>query len=175
MTLPVFWDRLELPVSSGRMTAYRSTTMPKPARTSPESQAPIIGVSTCVLHDGRFLLIQRGKAPNLGLWSLPGGHVEYSETLRQAAARELREETTITADIGDVVDVLDIIRRDDANETVRHYVVVVFQGHYLSGNPRAGDDAADTAWVTLNDARALPRTDTLLDVLHRAQILFTRV
>lgn len=149
--------------------------MLKPARTSAESQAPIIGVSTCILHDGRFLLIQRGKEPNLGLWSLPGGRVEFAESLRQAAARELQEETSITAEIGDVVDVLDIIRDDVANATTRHFVVVVFQGHYRSGIPIAGDDAADVTWATMNEARALPRTSTLLDVLQKAHVLFTRV
>ncbi len=148
--------------------------MSKPARTSPESQAPIVGVSTCVIHDGRFLLIQRGKEPNLGLWSLPGGHVEAAETLRQAAARELREETTVSAEIGDVVDVLDFLRPEASGETRRHYVVVVFHGRYLSGDPRAGDDAADAAWVTMSEAEALPRTDTLLDILQKGRLLFTR-
>lgn len=139
------------------------------------ARSPVIGVSTCIRHEERFLLIQRGKAPNKGLWSLPGGHVHHGETLREAAARELREETSITADIGNVVDVLDIIRPSEDGDAVRHYVVIVFQGLYLSGDPTAGDDAADAAWVTLEGAHALPRTDTLLNVLQKAETLFTRV
>lgn len=139
------------------------------------TRSPIIGASTCIMHDARFLLIQRGKAPNRGLWSLPGGHVRHGETLREAAARELLEETCVTAEIGAVVDAMDIIRRNEDGDTVRHYVIVVFQGRYISGEPLAGDDAANAAWVTMSGARALPRTDTLLHVLRKAETLFTRV
>ncbi len=121
------------------------------------------------------MLIERGKAPNKGLWSLPGGHVRHGETLREAAARELLEETSVTAEIGAVVDVLDIIRHDTSGDTLRHYVVVVFQGLYRSGEPVAGDDAADAAWVSMEGARTLPRTDTLLGVLRKAETLFTGV
>ena len=149
--------------------------MKQPEYSEYEARSPIIGVSTCICHDGRFLLIQRGKAPNKGLWSLPGGHVQHGETLREAAARELQEETAVTAEIGDVVDVLDIIRRGGDGDAARHYIIVVFRGSYLSGTPTAGDDAADAAWVTMEGVHALPRTDTLLDVLQKAETLFTRV
>ena len=149
--------------------------MEHPESSDQEAHSPIIGVSTCLRHQDRFLLIQRGKAPNKGLWSLPGGHVRHGETLREAAARELLEETTVTAEIGAVVDVLDIFRRDVSGDALRHYVVVVFQGLYLSGEPVAGDDAANAAWVSMEGAHTLPRTDTLLSVLRKAETLFTRV
>ena len=51
------------------------------------------GAIVVLLHEGRVLLVQRGKAPDLGLWGFPGGHVEPGESAEAAALRELHEET----------------------------------------------------------------------------------
>jgi 8-oxo-dGTP diphosphatase len=59
-------------------------------------------------ESGRFLLIKRGKAPEAGLWTFPGGRVEPGETLRQAAAREVREETSLLVEVGDELWSLDL-------------------------------------------------------------------
>ncbi|HEX5816079.1 MAG TPA: NUDIX domain-containing protein, partial [Methylomirabilota bacterium] len=55
--------------------------------------APRVGVGAVVLHEGRVLLVRRGRAPALGLWSVPGGLVELGETTVDAARREVEEET----------------------------------------------------------------------------------
>ena len=72
-------------------------------------EKPVLGASACVWKDGKVLVAKRGKAPNFGLWSLPGGHVELGETLQQAAARELHEETGVEADLAHLVDCLNFI------------------------------------------------------------------
>ena len=55
----------------------------------------VAAVSCAVLHEGRFLLVRRGRAPSLGLYAFPGGKVEPGETAAAAAAREVMEETGI--------------------------------------------------------------------------------
>lgn len=134
---------------------------------------PRLGVSVCLWRAGEVLLVERGRPPNLGLWSLPGGHVEFGEPLRVAAARELFEETALKADIGAVVDVLDIIRRDANGIIERHYAVTVFLATWRAGEPRAGDDAAQAAWYRPDAIADLPHTDSLPRILARAQAMIT--
>ncbi|SRR5690606_4585339 len=129
---------------------------------------PILGVSACVWRDGRVLLVRRGKAPNRDLWSLPGGHVELGERIRDAAARELFEETGVSADLVALADCVDIIRRDDAGRTVSHHVVVVFTGRWRAGEAAAGDDAAAVRWTGLDELDGLRMTEATADVIRRA-------
>ena len=74
-------------------------------------QFPRLGASACVFRDGLVLAVQRAKPPLAGIWSLPGGHVELGETTRQAALRELREETGVEADLTRLAGIFDVIRR----------------------------------------------------------------
>ena len=63
-----------------------------------------MGASIAVFKGDTVLLVQRGRAPFRGLWSLPGGSIEPGESAREAALRELKEETGITAEIEGVVE-----------------------------------------------------------------------
>ena len=73
---------------------------------------PRLGVSACVWRNGKMLIAKRSKPPFKGVWSLPGGHVELGEGLRDAARRELLEETGVEADLVTIIDVVEAIRRD---------------------------------------------------------------
>ncbi|WP_019357998.1 NUDIX hydrolase [Streptomyces sp. AA1529] len=102
--------------------------------------------------DGRVLLIERGWAPYEGAWALPGGHVDRGETSREAAARELFEETGVLAapDELEQIGVFDTPGRDPRGR----YVTVAYHLTVVSGTPaQAGDDARDARWWPLN---ALP-------------------
>jgi len=82
----------------------------------------------------------------MGEWSLPGGRVEPGETMREAALRELREETGVEARLGPLIDVVDGIFADSG----RHYVLIDFAARWQSGEPVAGDDAADARFWPLD-------------------------
>jgi ADP-ribose pyrophosphatase YjhB (NUDIX family) len=71
------------------------------------------------------LVAQRSKEPFKGMWSLPGGHVELGEALRDAARRELMEETGLEAELRTIIDVAEVIRRENAQVTA-HYAIVCF-------------------------------------------------
>ncbi|GAA0778241.1 NUDIX domain-containing protein [Roseibium denhamense] len=109
---------------------------------------PRIGVSVLCHMDGRVLLIKRSKDPYKHHWSLPGGHLEYGETLHDAAVRELFEETGLTADLGEPIEVVDAIQKDQDGSPITHYVLVVFFGAYQSGDLKPGSDALESAWLT---------------------------
>ncbi|MEO9529057.1 NUDIX domain-containing protein [Roseibium sp.] len=109
--------------------------------------APRAAVSVLCHRDGRALFVRRGKPPYKDHWSLPGGLIELGETLVQAAARELLEETGVTAHLGDPVETFDSIQRDADGRVATHFILTVFCGAYASGTPAAGDDAAALDWV----------------------------
>jgi len=128
--------------------------MTAPPVPSGEHQKPSIGVGAVVLRtspDGvEVLLIRRGKAPRAGEWSIPGGRQEWGETVREAALREIMEETGVTVTGLRLVDVVDGIYRVDGAVT-GHWTLVDFRADWASGTPRAGDDAIDAKWVRVTD------------------------
>ena len=101
---------------------------------------PVVGVGGVVIHEGRALLIRRGKEPLRGRWAIPGGTVELGETLEEALVREMREETGLVVRPRDVLLVFDRIERTGA-AICYHYVIVDYLCDYVSGRLRAGSDA----------------------------------
>jgi 8-oxo-dGTP diphosphatase len=123
----------------------------------------------CVVFDpqGRLLLIRRKNPPFQGQYALPGGFVDYGETTEQAAARELLEETGLNAEQLSLVGVYSDPGRDPRG----HTVTIAYLVRVSDFVPRAGDDAAEAAFVAdwdhqdmafdhnkiVSDARALVR------------------
>lgn len=122
---------------------------------------PIPGVGVVCFKGEAVLLIQRGKEPRRGEWSIPGGAVEMGETTREAAAREFREECGGEIALRDLVDVADILIRDEAGRIKYRYVLIDFWAEWVGGELRATDDVMDARWVlpTDLDGYGLP-TDT---------------
>jgi 8-oxo-dGTP diphosphatase len=116
---------------------------------------PVIGVGVVVIKATEtgplVLLIRRGKAPQAGAWSLPGGHQELGETLKEAARREVLEETAVTVQRPRLLDVIDAITRDAQGQVLHHYSLVDFLAVWRAGDVLAGSDAADARWVAPNE------------------------
>ncbi len=115
---------------------------------------PIVGIGLVVLRPGAVLLVRRGKPPNLGTWSLPGGAQELGETTEQAARRELFEETGLEVGELTLAATVDIIRHDGAGRVQYHYTILDFAARWIGGEPIGGSDAAEAAWAPLDGLEA---------------------
>lgn len=105
---------------------------------------PVPAVGVVCLRGDEVLLIRRGTPPRLGEWSLPGGRIEPGERAVEAALRELREETGVEARILGLIDVVDGL----FPEAGRHYVLIDYVAEWTSGEPVAGDDAAEAKFFS---------------------------
>ena len=120
---------------------------------------PCVGA---VIKDGqgRLLLIKRGHAPAAGLWSLPGGRIEPGETDAEALVREMREETGLVIEAGQLIGTVRRPAQDGGDFDIRDYAATV-----IGGTLRPGDDAADARWVDASELAALPLTGGLAETL----------
>lgn len=129
-------------------------------------EQPVVGVGALIVKDGQILLVQRGKEPARGLWSLPGGAVELGETLHAALAREIREECGLKIAVGPLVAVLDSLTVDAAGRIAYHYVLLDFLAEVLEGEPSPSSDAQEACWVPIAQVPSLTLTDGLLLLLE---------
>jgi len=126
---------------------------------------PRLAVGAVVFKEGRVLLVRRGHPPAAGQWAIPGGNVKLGETLQQAAEREIREETGIVIAAGEPLYTFEIIDRDEKGGVRFHYVIVDLNADYVSGRPRAGDDALAVRWVAAQELPRLKVNPRTLDLL----------
>jgi 8-oxo-dGTP diphosphatase len=115
--------------------------------------APELAVGAVVVHAGCLLLVRRGLPPAAGLWSVPGGRVEPGETLPEAVVREVREETSLDVEAGELLGWVE--RRAGGH----HYLIVDYRATLGAGAgepaPRPGDDAAEACLVPLEQVPRL--------------------
>ena len=123
--------------------------------TRDSQQLPQVGVGIVVWRGDEFLLVKRGREPRAGQWSIPGGRQQIGETIREAALREVTEETGLTVTLSTLLDVVDSITPGSAGRIQYHYTLIDFSAEWQAGEARAGDDALDVCWITID------RLDTL--------------
>lgn len=117
-------------------------------------QAPLVGVGAVIVHEGRVLLVRRGREPLKGHWTLPGGLLELGEALADGVAREVREETGLIVEPLELVELLDRIYYESGQESGResgrvryHYVIADYLCRVAGGTLCAASDADEVRWV----------------------------
>jgi ADP-ribose pyrophosphatase YjhB (NUDIX family) len=127
---------------------------------------PLLGVGALVFRDEKVLLVERGKPPLEGFWSLPGGLVETGERLEDAVAREVFEETGLRIAVESLATVFERIMPDAAGRPEYHYVLVDFYCTLLGGDLRPGDDSRRAEWFELPALASLPMTAGTREVIE---------
>ena len=131
-------------------------------------ERPMVGVGAIVFRGDRVLIVQRGREPAYGKWSLPGGLVELGESLQEAVSREVREEVGLEIIVKDMVAALDRVILDDAGRIEYHYILLDFLCESTSGEPCAATDVMDSAFVALDALSEYPLTSGTEEVIRRA-------
>jgi mutator protein MutT len=128
-----------------------------------------VGVGAVVVHEGKVLLVRRGKEPLKGRWIVPGGTVELGETLEEALLRETREETGLAVEPRGLLTVVDRIYRE-GGEVRYHYVIVDYLCAYRAGELRAGSDAEAAAFVAPEELAAYDLPPKALEVVREGLV-----
>ena len=133
---------------------------------------PIVGVGTVILRDNEVLIIQRAADPDKGLWSVPGGKVDYGEPCKVAAVREVKEETDLNVDVRDIklVDIVNKIIRDEEGKIRFHFVIVDYVTRKFKGKVTPSDDAFQAKWVKFSDLNKYEYPQTIKELFHKLGI-----
>jgi 8-oxo-dGTP diphosphatase len=131
---------------------------------------PQLAVSAAIFRNGQVLVVRRARSPARGLYSVPGGRVEYGETLAQALTREVMEETGLTIALAGLAGWREAVP-DPARGTAGHFVILSFAARWIGGEVRLNDELDDAQWRDPDDLQDLATTDGLADIIRAARDL----
>ena len=131
---------------------------------------PILGVGALIFSEDRVLLIERGKPPLTGYWSLPGGVVETGERLEEALTREVFEETGLHVSVQSIATVFERIMPDAVGVCEYHYVLIDFYCTVLGGELRPGDDSKQAAWRDIAALDSILLTEGTREVIRACYV-----
>lgn len=133
---------------------------------------PQLAVSASIFRDGQILLVRRARAPALGVYTLPGGRVEFGETLHGALAREIDEETGLAVDIMGLAGWREVLPpRSGGSGRSGHFVIMSFAARWRTGEVRLNDELDDFQWRAPDTLDGLPLTDGLPEIIAAARRL----
>jgi ADP-ribose pyrophosphatase YjhB (NUDIX family) len=127
------------------------------------SQRPQLAVSAAIFREGKVLLVRRARSPGRGFHSLPGGRVEFGETLIEALHREVREETGLTIEIIGLAGWREVLPTQPGRG---HYMVMSFAARWIAGEPVLNDELDAYNWVAPvlpGDLRLTEGLQTIID------------
>lgn len=128
---------------------------------------PRLAVSAAIFKDDRFLLVQRARAPALGVWTLPGGRVEFGEGLHQALTREILEETGLTIAIIGLAGFREALP-NPARHQPGHFVILPFAARWTAGEVNLNEELADFRWIAPGELGGFKTTEGLAEVVATA-------
>jgi 8-oxo-dGTP diphosphatase len=129
---------------------------------------PQLAVSAAIFRDGKILLVRRAKSPAKGFYSLPGGRVEFGETLHAALHREVDEETALKIEIAGLAGWREVVPGTGGGG---HYLIMSFAARWVAHEPVLNDEHDDFRWLAPDAIGGLKVTDGLQEVIVSAQRL----
>jgi 8-oxo-dGTP diphosphatase len=136
---------------------------------------PFLAVSAAIFRDGKVLVVRRARKPALNLYTVPGGVVEAGETLAEAAAREVREETALEIEVLTLAGHREAVMRDAQGRVERHFVIMCFAARWISGEPVLNEELDDARWLAPPEIAGLRTTDGLAEIVaSAAEIIASR-
>ena len=140
------------------------TAVPPPVQPS----HPQLAVSAAIFRDDKILLVRRARSPAKGFYSLPGGRVEFGETLHVALHREVGEETALKIEIADLAGWREVLPEAAGSG---HYLIMSFAARWVAGEPVLNDELDDFRWLAPDDLGDLEVTAGLQPVIQSARRL----
>lgn len=134
----------------------------------------MLGVGALIFRRGAILLVERGREPLKGYWSLPGGLVEPGELLEDAVRREVQEETGLVVKPRWIHKIFERIIRDRSGDAEYHYVLIDYICKLTGGKLRPGDDVSRAEWVRRGALDNYTITEGTLGVIQQAYARGTR-
>src|ERR1700736_3338673 len=129
---------------------------------------PQLAVSAAIFRDGKILLVRRAKSPAKGFYSLPGGRVEFGESLHAALYREVGEETALKIEIIGLAGWREVLPGTSGGG---HYLIMSFAARWSSGEPVLNEELDDFRWLAPNAPGDLKLTGVLQEVILSARQL----
>ena len=137
----------------------------------PPQPRPQLAVSAAVFRDGKVLIVRRARSPSKGVYSLPGGRVEFGETLHAALHREVAEETALKIEIVDLAGWREVV---PSAEGGGHYVIMSFAAHWQSGEVVLNEELDDHRWLAPDALGEFKTTPGLEDIIQSARRVLGR-
>jgi 8-oxo-dGTP diphosphatase len=131
-----------------------------------QSTHPQLAVSAAIFRDGKILLVRRARSPAKGFYSLPGGRVEFGETLHAALHREVDEETGLKIEIADLAGWREVVPGTSGGG---HYLIMSFAARWNFGEPVLNDELDDFRWLAPDALGDLTITAGLQDIILAAR------
>lgn len=128
---------------------------------------PQLAASAVIFRDAKILLVRRARDPGRGRYSLPGGRVEWGETLEQAVHREVAEETGLTVTIIGLAGIREVMPASGGG----HFVVLSYAARWTGGEVMLNDEHDGFEWVAPDDAPKFDLTDGLMQIIEAAKAL----
>jgi 8-oxo-dGTP diphosphatase len=132
----------------------------------PQPHHPQIAVSAVIFREGRVLLVRRARSPAKGYYSLPGGRVEFGETLHAALHREVAEETALKIEIAELAGWREVV---PAAAGGGHYLIMSFAARWTGGEVVLNEELDDHQWLVPEAIGEMKLTGGLIDIIRSAQ------